>query len=219
MGEKLFFQSSKGDKNEGSGMVISVKDSTYVVDILTGEFDMKESLTMYRSSDYKTNENVGKGTVVKRNPVTVAAGGRVAEVLTAPGLHVKKGDVLLKVMSEDADAGASPRIAAPADGVIAMVAINAGQTVWKGQLLARLYLTNELEIVADVDEMDLHDLAVGDSVPVTLDMDAGTVYNGKVSEISSLGYTKQNAAYFTVHISLNNVEMPLGASASIYLPR
>ena len=99
------------------------------------------------------------------------------------------------------------------------MAVTSGQQVWKGELLCRLYLTDELEVVADVDEVDLHGLAVGDPVYVTLDTDQDTVLSGQVTEISSLGVTRTNAAYYTVHVSVGTSgSMLLGQSASLYLP-
>ena len=221
IGETLYFQSAKGDKEEGFGRVISVSGKSYVVDIdpASGEMELNESLTLYRSDDYLNKENVGKGTVAKRDPVTVSAAGRVAEVLVSAGQEVHRGDALMTVLSSDADPDARPAVTAPSDGVLASVAVSAGQSVWKGQVLARLYLTDALEIVADVDEMDLGTLSVGAQVPVTLDMDEETVYTATVTEISALGVTRQNAAYYTVHFSLKDNELPLGASASVYLPR
>lgn len=218
MGETLYFRSAKEDKTEGFGRVIAVEGKNYVVEIQDGVFDADESLTLYRSDAYKAKEKVGKGVVTRRDPVLIQGQGRVAEWLVQPGTAVAAGQPLLTLMAADADAGASPRIAAPADGVAVSVAVSPGQQVWKGQLLARIDLTDALEVVAEVDEVDLNGLKVGDSLPITLDMDADTVINGTVTELSALGVTRQNAAYYTVHISLS-AEAPLGASASVYLKK
>ena len=66
--------------------------------------------------------------------------------------------------------------------------------------------------------MDLHSLKVGDTIPVTLDTDESNILTGTVTEISSLGTQRQNAAYFTVHVSVEKAGLKLGQSASIYLP-
>ena len=94
-----------------------------------------------------------------------------------------------------------------------------GQQVWKGQLLARISRTDSLEIVADVDEMDLNGLKVGDRVPVTLDTNEKEILTGTVTEIAGLGVTRQNAAYYTVHLTVDADGLMLGQSASVYLPR
>ena len=69
-----------------------------------------------------------------------------------------------------------------------------------------------------VDEADLGTLAVGDLVPVTLDMQPDHVLMATVTRISALGVSRQNAAYFTVRASLPAGSGLLGASASMYLP-
>ena len=66
--------------------------------------------------------------------------------------------------------------------------------------------------------MDLKDLKVGDTVPVTLDTDEARILSGTVTEISSLGTQRQNAAYYTVHVAVQQPGMMLGQSASVYLP-
>lgn len=219
MGETLYFRSSKEDKTEGFGRVVAVEGKNYVVEIQDGDFDVDETLTLYRSDDYKTKEKVGKGAVTRRNPVLLQGQGRVAQWLVQPGDAIAAGQPLMTLMAADADAGASPRITAPHDGVAVSVAVSPGQQVWKGQLLARIDLTDALEVVAEVDEVDLGGLKVGDTLPITLDMDADTVINGTVTEISALGVTRQNAAYYTVHISIATTQAPLGASASVYLKK
>jgi len=189
------------------------------VDILDGEFSLREQLTLYRDDDYSQKECVGKGLVIRRDPVVSAGQGRVSEILVTAGDSVSAGTPLMTLMGPDADYDASPSVIAPANAVAASVAVAAGQQVWKGQVLARLYLTDELEVIAEVDEVDLGDLRVGDSVYVTLDTDPDRVINGTVTEISGMGVTRQNAAYYAVHVSIHADNALLGGSASVYLPR
>ena len=47
---------------------------------------------------------------------------------------------------------------------------------------------------------------------------AGSWY-GTVTEISALGVTRQNAAYYSVHVSIDDSSVMLGQSASVYLPK
>ncbi|MGN0778399.1 MAG: HlyD family efflux transporter periplasmic adaptor subunit [Aristaeellaceae bacterium] len=218
VGEMLYFRSSKTDQEEGWGRVIAVDGSNYVVDILSGSFDMKESLTLYRNDGYANKDSVGRGVVARRNPVMVQGQGRVASLLVKEGDTVKAGQPLMTVMSADADADAQPDVTVPCNGVVASVAVSAGQQVWKGQVLARIYLTDAIEVVTEVDEMDLRTLKVGDTLSITLDTDENTIITGLVTEISALGTVRQNAAYYTVHVSIPAGSAALGASASVYLP-
>lgn len=218
VGEKMYFRSTGANREEGWGKVIRVDGSSYVVDVLEGDFDIGESFNIYRNDRYDSRDNVGRGTVTRRNPLSLTGIGRVHELLVADGDEVKANAPVMTLMSADADPDATPSVTAPQDAVVATVAVSPGQQVWKGQLLARLYLTDELEVVAEVDEIDLHGLRVGDRLPITLDTDEDTVLYGTVTEISALGVTRQNAAYYTVHVSLN-ADALLGASASVYLPK
>ena len=71
--------------------------------------------------------------------------------------------------------------------MIGTLAVQPGQQVYEGQLLARLMLVDKLEVVAQVDEVNLKNLYVGDKVSVTLDMDESNVLTGTVTEIGNLG--------------------------------
>lgn len=216
VGDLLYF---KYGQEKGTGRVVATAGSAYEVEILTGEYDTNKRLDMYLTEKYDHNRKAGTGTVYRRDDVSVTASGRVAEVLVSPGDEVKKGDVLMTLLSADADAGVVPAIAPAGNGIVAMVAVAPGQQVWKGALLARIWRTDELEIVAEVDEMDLGALKVGDQLPVTLDTNESRILTGVVTEISGLGVTRQNAAYYTVHLSVQEQGMLLGQSASVYLPK
>ena len=215
VGEILYF---KTDKEKGTGVVIATRENAYEVEVLTGKYDAGRILDLYRDSDYAYDNKTGSGKVVYREDVPVAASGVIAAVLVQPGDSVRKGDTLFTVVGQDAPFDASPEITARKSGVIGLIPVSSGQQVWKGQLLARVYHTDAPEIVAEVDEMDLHSLRVGDTVPVTLDVEESRVLTGTVTEISSLGSQRQNAAYFTVHISVEASGLRLGQSASVYLP-
>lgn len=218
LGETLYFKSNKSSRVEGQGQVVAVSGAQYTVDVLAGNFELNESLTLYRDDGYDQKDCVGKGSIVRRDPLPVQGSGRVAAVHVQEGQQVTAGQLLLELVSADADPQAfSPWVTAQEAGVVASVAVTPGQQVWKGQLLCRLYLTDDLEVVAEVDEMDLGTLRVGDTLPVTLDMNPEQIITGTVTEISALGVTRQNAAYYTVHVSIPASSGRLGASASVYL--
>ncbi len=216
VGDKLYFKS--GDE-KGSGRVILVSGGNYEVEILSGRFKKDKLLDLFKDARCGKNDRVGKGKVYYRDDITVAASGRIAEILVAPGDSVKKGDVLLRTLSADAGTDVVPVISAPSGGVIDLISVNPGQQIWKGQLLCRIWHAGDPEIVAQVDEMDLGDLRVGDRVPVTLDTDESRIMYGTVTEISALGVTRQNAAYYSVHVSIDDSSVMLGQSASVYLPK
>ncbi|MDO4492594.1 MAG: HlyD family efflux transporter periplasmic adaptor subunit [Clostridia bacterium] len=219
VGETLYFESTKSGKEKGTGRVIAVNGAQYTVEILSGTFENNETLTLYRNVNRTAGEKVGKGTVVRRDPVSVGAQGIITEVLAKEGRTVKAGETLFKVLPGCTEHGIQPVVQSATDGVVAQVAVGSGQPVAKGQLLCRIYDTESLELVAEVDEMDLRNVSVGSTVPFTLDTDPANILSGEVTEISALGVRKQNASYYTVRVKLYNVPCRLGQSASLYLPK
>lgn len=219
LGETLYIKTTKGDRDEGTGKVTAINGRNYSVQVLTGSFDQYASVNLYRDDNYAGSTCVGRGQAVHRDPVSVAGAGRVSAVYVQAGDTVKNGDRLASFVSADATPqNFATGITSPQNGVVHSVAAAPGQQVWKGEWLCRVDLTDEIEVIADVDETDLGDLKVGDALPVTLDMSEANVLTGTVTQISGLGFTKQNAAYYSVHVSIPAGSGPLGASASVYLP-
>ena len=219
-GEPLWARTNDGEeRQDGSGRVILVQGSAYVMELTAGELSTGRTVALFRSAGLDAADRVGTGQVVFRDPVLLQGSGVVAEVLAKEGAAVQAGDPLMVLMGPDADRAASPMVTSPEAGVVTAVAVQPGQQVWKGAVLARIDLTDEMEILAEVDEVDLARLRVGDTLPVTLDMYPGQVFYGHVTEMSGAGVTRQNAAYFTVHVSMSAPGLRLGASASVYVPR
>ena len=215
LGQTLYFHHN-GEKL--SGIVVAASADAYEVEILEGSVKTGRSLEIFYRDDFHYRTKVGTGRVYNRPDVLVPAAGRIIAMNVAVGDSVKKGDALFTLLAQDADAGASPQIVSPCDGVLGVVPVQPGQQVWKGALLARVCRTDALEIVAEVDEMDLNGLKAGDEVPVTLDTNEGEILTGTVTEISGLGVTRLNAAYYTVHLTVDKDDLMLGQSASVYLP-
>ncbi len=218
-GETVYALRETTATSEGSGRVIRVSGNTYLVELTDGDLNVGNSVNLYRDEDHTSKNAIGKGSVVRREDALVQGAGRVLEVYVREGDAVKAGDRLFTVLSSDAAPGASDVLSAPNAGVISALPFSPGQQVWKGALLCRIELTDQLEVTASVDEIDLRDLRVGDSVQVTLDMDEERVINGTVTEISGLGVTRSNAAYYTVRVSLPSGYGKLGCIASVYLPK
>ncbi|MBQ8081304.1 MAG: HlyD family efflux transporter periplasmic adaptor subunit [Clostridia bacterium] len=219
VGELLYWRTTgDGTRQDGTGRVIQVTGNAYVVDILSGKAEDGKRVSLYRADKWEQKDRVGGGDITRRDPVTLSGSGRIGEVLKQAGDSVRKGEVVLSLLGPDADRDASPDIVSPADGVVTAVAVSGGQQVWKGQVLARISRTEELEVIAEVDETDISKIKAGSSMSVTLDMDESDVISAQVTEISALGVTRLNAAYYQVHLRLPAGSYPLGASASLYVP-
>lgn len=221
IGETLYFKSTSSSRITGEGRVISVSGGSYRVEVTSGELELDETVTLYRDPLYDKESVVGKGTCAAADPILVQSTGRILRTVLSKGAHVKTGDLLFEAASADADSSLeSAALASPFDGVISALNVLSGQQVAKGQVLMTLSDCSRLEVTCDVDEVDLGALRVGDSLPIVFDFVPDTVYQGTISEISSLGTVKQNAAYYTVTLTLGDVPgLRLGMSATVYLAK
>ena len=219
VGETLYFRTTGGTKEGGEGIVRTVQGGNFVVEIVKGTFDYNAVLNLFRNDGYTNESKVGTGTVQRKTPVSLLGSGLIETVLVQKGDTVHAQDRIMTLLAPDADPGATSTISAPADGVISVIPVSSGQQVWKGAWLARIERTDKLEVVAEIDEMDLSKVLVGATLPITFDVDPSRVIYGTVTEVSRLGITKQNAAYYQAHLSVSVTDIPIGASADVYLPR
>ena len=219
VGETLYFRTTEGRREDGEGVVRTVWGSSFKVEIIKGTFDYNTNLTLYRNDSYTNESKVGTGYVQRKDPVTMYGNGLIETVFVQKGDTVHAQDRIMTLLPPDADPGAASTISAPAEGVISVIPVSSGQQVWKGAWLARIERTDKMEVVAEIDEMDLSKVSVGATLPITFDVDPSRVIYGTVTEVSRLGITKQNAAYYQAHLSVSVTDIPIGASADVYLPR
>lgn len=198
-GETLYL---KCGNEKGVGRVTSVSGKEYIVEILSGDFDLEDTVRCFRKDDHKNDSETGRGKVMRYADSTVAAQGRVAAVHIEAGDKVKTGDLLFEVIDAQAPAFAETSIVSPADGAVAGLGAISGAQVYRGQLLAEIADLSALELSAQVDEIDLNSVQVGDVLSYTLDAYAGETFSGTVTQIRPVGTPRQNATYFDVRITL-----------------
>ena len=75
-----------------------VSGAEYMVEVLTGEFEPGEILSLFRDKNRTASDQVGRGVVNRRDTLTAVGQGRVAEVLVKVGDQVKNGTPLLRLM-------------------------------------------------------------------------------------------------------------------------
>ncbi|MFJ8265770.1 HlyD family secretion protein [Peribacillus asahii] len=91
-------------------------------------------------------------------------------------------------------------------GTIIKNEVKKNQMVQAGQVLAQTADMDHLYVTANIDETDLKDIEVGDSVDITVDGDSGTLFSGKIDSIgyatnsvfSSLPSQNSNGSYTKV---------------------
>ena len=199
-GETLYLKLSN---DKGTGVVTSVSGKKYTVEILSGSFDVDDTVRCFRESTTPSDSEVGRGKVTRYADVQVNANsGRIAAVHVKPGDAVEVGDLLFELVDAQSEKNASRSIAASKDGVITSMNTASGAQVYRGQLLCEVADLSTLELSAEVDELDLNSIAVGDTLSYTLDAFDGETFTGTVTQIYSVGAKKQNATYFDVRITL-----------------
>lgn len=198
-GETLYL---KCNNEKGTGIVTSVSGKNYVVEILTGSFDVDDTVRCFRESSTPSDSETGRGKVKRYDDVAVTASGRIAAVHVKAGDTVSVGDLLFETIDAQSAKNASLSISAPTAGAVTVLSAVSGAQVYRGQLLCEIADLTRLELSAEVDELDLNAIRVGDTLTYTLDAYAGEVFSGRITEIRPIGQVRQNATYFDVRISL-----------------
>ncbi len=197
-GETLYL---KCGNEKGTGRVASVSGKDYIVEILTGSFDVGDTVRCFRESSTPSDSETGRGKVKRYDDVNVVSDGRVAKVHVKPGDTVKVGDLLFEMIDAQSARDASPVIATPVSGAVSVVYVTSGTQVYRGALLCEIADLSTLELSVEVDELDIDRVKIGDVLSFTLDAYAGQTFSGAVTEIRPIGSARQNATYFDVRVA------------------
>ena len=198
-GETLYL---KCGNEKGTGIVTSVSGSRYVVEILTGNFDVDDTVRCFRESSTPSDSETGRGKVMRYADIAVTASGRICAVHIKPGDSVSVGDLLFETVDAQSERGASRVISSPVTGAVTALSASSGAQVYRGQLLCEIADLTTLELSADVDELDLSSVHEGDTLSYTLDAYPEETFTGTVTKIYPVGEARQNATYFDVRITL-----------------
>lgn len=112
-------------------------------------------------------------------------------------------------------------ITSPIDGVVISKAVEEGQTVAASFSTPELFtiakdLTN-MQVIADVDEADIGEVAEGDRVSFTVDAYPDDTFEGKVTQVRLQATTTNNVVTYEVVISAQNADLKLkpGLTANV----
>ena len=216
VGETLYL---KCGSDKGTGRVTSVEESNYTVEILTGDFDLNDTVKCYRESGYASDSVTGSGKAHRYPDVSVTASGRVLRVHAQEGDAVKAGDLLFEMVDGASAPGTdSCAVTAPSQGAVQALYVSSGAQVYQGQLLCEIADLSRLELSCEVDEIYLSGIQVGSTLTFEFDAYPAELQRGTVTEIRPLGTSKQNAAYFDVRVTLPEGHGLLpGMNATVYI--
>ncbi|MDY5348919.1 MAG: efflux RND transporter periplasmic adaptor subunit [Candidatus Ventricola sp.] len=209
----------KCGSEKGTGIVTSVSGNAYNVEILTGSFDVGDTVRCYRESGTPSDSETGRGRVTRYADISVAAEGRIAAVHVKAGDTVSVGDLLFEVIDGQSAKDVPLTLTAPVSGAVTSLSTVSGAQVYRGQLLCEIADLTKLELSAEVDELDFSAISVGTTLSFTLDAYAGETFSGTVTEIRPVGITRQNATYYDVRITLPAGKTLLpGMNATVTIP-
>lgn len=143
----------------------------------------------------------GTGTV---QPVTsediksTITNNSISQVLVSSGDSVTSGEKLITFTD-----GSAP-ITAPANGVITSIPVLAGERVQIGETVAHLTNYNTLKTVAQIDELDISKIKVGQAATVKVNALPDQTFTGKVTSISNEGTSTNGVTNFDVTVSIDN---------------
>lgn len=217
VGETLYLK--EGDE-KGTGIVTSVSQMKYTVEILTGDYDMGDTVKCYRDSAYANDSDTGSGQVMRLDDILVNGSGRVFAVHKKAGDKVAAGDLLFEMIdTSSAPDTESREIVSSTAGAIQALHVLPGAQVYKGQLLCEVADLSNLELSVQMDEVYLSKISVGSVLTYVFDAFPDRVLQGSVTEIKPLGATRQNAAYFDVRVSLpSDANLLPGMNATVTIP-
>lgn len=208
----------KCGNEKGTGVVTSVNDKEYTVEILTGAYDVDDTVRCFRESAMPSDSETGRGKVKRYADTSVMAEGRVARVHIKPGDTVAVGDLLFEMIDAQSAKNASPIIDAPVSGAITAMYASSGAQVYRGAPLCEIADLSALELSVELDELDLNAVRVGGTLSYTLDAYDGQTFTGTVTEIRPIGSPRQNATYFDVRVTVpKDVLLLPGMNATVNL--
>lgn len=159
--------------------------------------------------------------------VTASASGKVSELSILAGDTVSEGQRLCVLTGDSVDnaienarislsnATASLentrerledyRITAPISGTVVTKSAKAGDNV-DGGALCVIYDLSYLEMTMSIDELDISDVAVGQTVQVTADAVEGRSYTGVVTSVSVAGATAGGITTYPVTVRIDETD-------------
>ncbi len=94
----------------------------------------------------------------------------------------------------------------PISGVVTKSEAKRGEIVTAGNSLITVMSENKLQIKADVSEINISKVRVGNSVSITFDTDLSKTYQGKISYIDPASILVDGVATYKVTVDFDNIE-------------
>lgn len=121
-------------------------------------------------------------------------------------------------MAEAEEKRSDYNVTSDIDGKVIMVNVREGETPRSGMTAVSVYNLDNMEISANIDELDIGSIRMGMEVSVVKSGTDGATFTGHVSEISYEATNSNGVAYFPITITIPaNGELSAGVNVSYYI--
>ena len=168
----------------------------------------------------QTTVKIGTGSTI-----TATASGKVSGLTLMPGDSVSSGQRICTITGDSVDnqlqnakaslESAQDRlddymVTSPITGTVVEKTVKAGDNVGTGSnsnnTLCIIYDLMYLEMTLNIDELDIDNVEVGQTVNVTSDAKAGQTYTGVVTKVSMVGTTSGGTTTYPVTVRIDDTD-------------
>lgn len=155
--------------------------------------------------------------VKKGDPIVTMASKNIQDTIEEKLYKIKRIKQEISELSEGLD---NLEVKAPANGVIAYMDVQAGETVRPGNYICDLFNVDSMELFSQIDDIDILNVKVDSPVRVTFDALPGEIFEGKVVDIrtGSRGGNNNGVTKYPIRIDVEgNSELKPGMQAKAYI--
>ena len=187
--------------------------------LVTGDCTASAVVGNYTSYG-QTTVKIGTGSTI-----TATASGKVSGLTLMPGDSVSSGQRICTITGDSVDnqlknakaslENAQDRlddymVTSPITGTVVEKTVKAGDNVGTGSnsnnTLCIIYDLTYLEMTLNIDELDIDNVEVGQTVNVTSDAKAGQTYTGVVTNVSMVGTTSGGTTTYPVTVRIDDTD-------------
>lgn len=187
--------------------------------LVTGDCTASATIGNYTSYG-QTTVKIGTGSTI-----TASASGKVSGLTLMPGDSVSNGQRICTITGDSVDnqienaktslENAQERlddysITSPITGTVVEKTVKAGDNVGTGSnansTLCIIYDLSYLQMTLNIDELDIDNVEVGQTVNITSDAKEGQTFTGVVTKVSVVGTTSGGTTTYPVTVRIDDTE-------------
>ena len=187
--------------------------------LVTGDCTASATIGNYTSYG-QTTVKIGTGSTI-----TATVSGKVSGLTLMPGDNVSNGQRICTITGDSVDNQVENaktslenaqerlddyRITSPITGTVVEKTVKAGDNVGTGSnansTLCTIYDLTYLQMTLNIDELDIDNVEVGQTVNITSDAKEGQTFTGVVTKVSVVGTTSGGTTTYPVTVRIDDTE-------------